>query len=177
MNMRQVVLGMVAGLGACSGAFAHGHDYDRGDYRYRNWGPQYGDVQYGDVVSVRQTVRNVPVNVPVQQCYQDRRGGYPRPHGGALIGGLIGATIGHNLAYGPGRGPATLAGAFIGSAIGRDAERGGGYGRGGYCETRYEQHYEQQFAGYDVTYCYRGRTYRTHLDYDPGRRLPLPVPG
>ncbi|HTP39884.1 MAG TPA: glycine zipper 2TM domain-containing protein [Steroidobacteraceae bacterium] len=168
MDMRQGVLGVVASLGVCGAAMAHGHDDDR----YRNRG-----AEYGDVTRVRQVVRSVPVSVPVQQCYRD--GGYRHPHGGALLGGLIGATIGHNLAFGPGRGPATVAGAVIGSAIGRDAERRaaddrGGYDRGGYCETRYETRYEPQIAGYEVTYCYRGRTYRTHLDHDPGRRLPLP---
>ncbi|MDN5850335.1 MAG: hypothetical protein L0H63_11995, partial [Nitrococcus sp.] len=43
------------------------------------------------------------------------------------------------------------------------------------CQVTHDTHYEQRVDGYDVTYRYRGETYRAQMPYDPGSRLPVRV--
>jgi uncharacterized protein YcfJ len=147
----------------------------------------HGDYAYARVVDVEPRMRMVRVSMPHQECYTDTRYvAVERPDSGPMIlGGLVGAVIGHQLGSGHARGLGTLAGAVIGGAIGRDAGRYRDHNEGDArpvqaleserCETRYDQHYEQQVDGYLVRYRYDGRTYETMLHYNPGDRLRVRV--
>jgi uncharacterized protein YcfJ len=144
------------------------------------------EYDYAPVTRVRPIVRQVSVERPSRECYDDVRYVESRPHisdpdvgGRTLIGGIIGGVIGHQFGSGRGRDAATVAGAAIGAGVGYDAaarrsssvheeivQR---------CEVRYEKRYEERIDGYRVTYEYNGREYTTQLPYDPGERIRVRV--
>lgn len=117
---------------------------------------------------------------------------------GTVLGALVGGALGNQVGGGDGRRAATIAGAVIGGAIGNNLDRGRnwygrdpyaygqGYGRGGryayaqpvtqrVCDQRVEYRSEQRVVGYDVTYVYNGRTFRTETREHPGDRIRVAV--
>lgn len=113
---------------------------------------------------------------------------------GGVIGGVIGNQLGRKGSSGA-RAGATIAGAIIGSAIAGESSGNSRRHRRNprtsinhvqsrprydvrpvkRCENTTETHYEQRLQGYDVTYRYRGETYKTRMDRDPGSRIKLQV--
>jgi uncharacterized protein YcfJ len=125
-----------------------------------------------------------------QVCYQQpgyevQRTRYVNPNQGpaTLLGAIIGGALGNTAGHGDGRAAATIAGAVIGGAIGNNATRDDGYYQSqqgyvpGYQDCRVQTQWRRQnrVIGYDVTYRYDGRTYRTRTPYDPGERLRVRV--
>lgn len=182
MLRKSLLLGSAVALtlGATVASADHGRDR-----RYDN------DVEYARVVDVDPIVRRVRVTTPRRECwdevryedrYERRRGGSAA--GGMIVGGVVGGVLGSTIGRGDGRRVATAAGALIGAAIGHDVgKRAGERDRyyGGEervverCEIREEESWEERVDGYDVTYEYGGRRYRTRMPYDPGDRLPVEV--
>jgi uncharacterized protein YcfJ len=141
---------------------------------------------YGRVRHVEPIIRQVRVETPTRECYDDVRYVESRPHISdpevgvrTLIGGVIGGVVGHQFGSGRGRDAATVAGAAVGAAVGYDAAaRRSASVREEIvqrCEVRYEKRYEERVDGYRVTYEYNGREYTTRLPYDPGDRIRLRV--
>lgn len=142
---------------------------------------------YARVVRAEPIIRQVRVEVPRQECWDETRYVESRPHisdpavgGRTLLGGIIGGVIGHQFGSGRGRDAATIAGAVIGSGVGYDSARrqaaGGTEARVVQrCETRYEREYEERIDGYNVTYEYNGRRLTTRLPYDPGPTMRVSV--
>ena len=141
------------------------------------------EYDYAPVTRVEPIVRQVRIETPRRECYDDVR--YvesPNPNVGAqtVLGGIIGGVIGHQIGHGHGRDFATVAGAAIGAGVGySNAQRR-------YspetreevvqrCEVRYEREYEERIDGYRVTYEYNGREYPPRLPYDPGERIKVRV--
>lgn len=141
-----------------------------------------GKQHYAQVIAVDPILQSVSYQVPQQQCWSERvayqvpvkshRSATP-----ALLGTIIGAAIGSNLGKGghsDGRTAKTIAGGLLGASIGRDySVRNQPQARTEYrneerCNTTYQTRSEQQVSGYDVSYRFRGETYRTRMDYDPG---------
>ena len=136
---------------------------------------------------------------PVSHNNRPQSGYYDRPHrssnGSAVVGGLIGGVIGNQLARGNGRGArtgATIAGAIIGSAVANgsrgNVQRHRNVQRHSYgnnisyqtveverCREVAPSRTERRIQYYDVTYEYRGRTYTTQTQQDPGDRIPLDI--
>lgn len=148
----------------------------------------YNDgYDYAPVTHVQPIVRQVRVETPRRECYDDVRYVDSRPHisdpevgGRTLLGGIIGGVIGHQFGSGRGRDAATIAGAAIGAGVGYDsAARRSSYGAREEvvqrCDVRYEHEYEERIDGYKVTYEYNGREYTTRLPYDPGERIRVRV--
>jgi len=145
------------------------------------------DYDYAPVTHVEPIVRQVRVETPRRECYDDVRTVESRPHisepgvgGKTLLGGIIGGVIGHQFGSGRGRDAATVAGAVIGSSVGYDnARRTYDGGREEEvvqrCQVRYESQYEERIDGYRVTYEYNGREYTTRMPYDPGERMRVRV--
>lgn len=149
---------------------------------------------YADVLAVEPIYEYASTPAYREECW-DQPVTYREPpryvrhrHGSeaaAVLGGIIGGVIGHNLGgHGHSRHMATSAGAALGYAAVRDTQRDGVYVSGGREVMRYERRcamrpasYEgqQQLTGYDVTYRYQGRVYRTVTDYDPGPQLRVRV--
>jgi uncharacterized protein YcfJ len=166
----------------------------------RDHGASY---DYARVVDVDPIVRHVRVRTPVRECWEetryddyDRRGRHDRPRrseaGATIAGGIIGGVIGRQFGDGDGRDAMTLVGTLVGAAIGNerasrgreyerryDYDRYDAYERTSYpvtrCETRYRAESKERIDGYRVTYRYRGQTYTTRTDYDPGDRIRVRV--
>lgn len=142
--------------------------------------------EYGRVRHVEPIIRQVRVETPTRECYDEVRYVESRPHISdpevgvrTLIGGVIGGVVGHQFGSGRGRDAATVAGAAVGAAVGYDAAaRRSASVREEIvqrCEVRYEKRYEERVDGYRVTYEHNGREYTTRLPYDPGDRIRLRV--
>jgi len=142
---------------------------------------------YAPVTRVEPIVRQVRVETPRRECWDETRVVESRPHisdpsvgGRTLLGGIIGGVIGHQIGSGRGRDAATIAGAVIGSGVGYDsARRRVGTSTEEHvvqrCATRYERDYEERIEGYRVTYEYNGREFTTRMPYDPGERIRVRV--
>ena len=143
---------------------------------------------YARVVSATPIVRQVEVQVPVRECYQEQverridHNPVAANPGRAIVGGILGGVIGHQFGSGRGNDAATVAGTLLGAAIGANGGRNGqsrGYQVERYpverCDVRYESRFEERIEGYDVRYVYNGQTLATRTDYDPGNRIRVRV--
>lgn len=154
---------------------------------------QFGETAWADVVNVEPIYSSYDRPVADSQCYQQPvayrepvryRSGH-RDRTPAILGAIVGGVVGSQFGSGSGRDAATAAGALLGYSAVRDDQRryGGHYASGGREYTRYENRCttqtnyvrEETISGYDVTYRYLGKTYRTTTDYDPGRRIEVAV--
>jgi uncharacterized protein YcfJ len=106
-----------------------------------------------------------------------------RSAGGAIIGALAGGLLGNQVGRGNGRAAATAVGAVAGAVVGDKVDN---QGRAVDPNAQYPQEqavrqcrmvdaYESRTVGYDVTYDYRGRSYTSVMDRDPGQRVRLRV--
>jgi uncharacterized protein YcfJ len=130
----------------------------------------------------REECWNEPVEyVEPQYAYRDGRGDGT---GGALLGAIIGGALGNQVGNGDGRRAATVAGALIGGSIGHNRATRGGHREVGstvrrgserVCDTRVDYRRREQVIGYDVTYVFNGREYRTQTDAHPGDRIQVAV--
>jgi uncharacterized protein YcfJ len=141
------------------------------------------EYDYARVRHVEPIVRQVRVETPRRECYDDRYvESRPDPNVGArtVLGGIIGGVLGHQIGSGRGRDAATVAGAVIGAKVGHDAASRNYDPRTEErvvqrCEVRYDNEYEERIDGYRVTYEYNGREYTTRMPYDPGDRIRVRV--
>lgn len=152
-----------------------------------NRAPAHSEYDYARVVDVDPVVRQVRVETPRRECWDDVRRVESRPHisdpgvgGRTLLGAAIGGVIGHQFGSGRGRDAATVAGTLIGAGVGYDSAAK--YSSHGVreevvqrCDVRYEHEYEERIDGYRVTYEYNGRQYTTQMPYDPGERIRVRV--
>jgi uncharacterized protein YcfJ len=148
-------------------------------------------IVYARVTDVRPLYETVRTEEPVRECHESTAYDQPAPHragmgtvGSTIAGGVIGGVIGDRFGGGEGRDAMRLFGALVGAAIGHDAAaRRQAYPAPAYergypvteCMTRYEPRFEERTVGYEVTYRYEGRDYRTRMDSPPGDRLPIEV--
>lgn len=131
---------------------------------------------YARVVRSTPIYREIAIRVPVDNCrvettaYRERRGG--DSFTGTVVGGLIGAAIGHEVGH---SGHATAAGGLIGATIGNNVAGSGRqvtrYEDREVCTTGYRTEYQRELVGYDVTYRYDGRVYKTETRHHPGDRI------
>lgn len=165
--MRAIHL-MLAGAAAATFPVAHAADFE----------------DYGRVVRVQPRVEQIRqpreeckteyVQVPVQQAQ-------PRSAAGSIVGAIAGGIIGNQVGGGSGRAAATaagvLAGAVVGDKVGNRPQDNvpSGYQEQAVRQCRVVDAYESRTIGYDVTYDYRGRSYTTMMQRDPGERVRLRV--
>lgn len=130
----------------------------------------------------REECRTEYVQAPVyqQQQPQQRSGG-----AGAVVGAIAGGIIGNQVGGGSGRAAATAIGAVTGAVVGdRVSNQNRPYDQPQYAQQTQEQAvrqcrmvdaFQSRTVGYDVTYDYRGRTYTSMMNRDPGQRVRLRV--
>jgi uncharacterized protein YcfJ len=147
----------------------------------------YDGYDYAPVTRVEPIVRQVRIETPRRECWDETQVVESRPHisdpavgARTLLGGIVGGVIGHQFGSGRGQDAATIAGAVIGSGIGYDSARRRAVTSTEErvvqrCETRYEKAYEERIEGYRVTYEYNGRQLTTRMPYDPGERIRVRV--
>lgn len=185
---RALAVAVAVGVGLLAAAPDAHADRKGRKHRYYGQSPYAGEYEHARVVDVDPIVTRVRVDEPRRECWEETRYEAPRPRTGVaapmVLGGLIGGAVGSQIGSGDGRRAATIAGAIIGSAIGHDV---GERRRDRYydpeprsypveqCEVRYETRWDERIDGYDVTYEYGGRHYRTRLPYDPGAKLRVRV--
>ena len=145
---------------------------------------RYGtDYDYARVLDVDPIVDVESRPVRRDECWEEPvvyRERSSRDRTPAIMGGIVGGVLGNQIGSGSGRDAATAAGALLGYSAVRDSQRRHDYTREyqGYeqrCATRTEYVRDERITGYDVTYRYRGRTYHTVTDYDPGDRIRIAV--
>ena len=129
----------------------------------------------------REECRTEYVQAPAQYQQQQQ----PRSAGGAILGAIAGGIIGNQVGGGSGRAVATAAGVMAGAVAGdRISNNGRPMDQGQYAQYPQEQAvrqcrmvdaYETRTTGYDVTYDYRGRSYTSFMQRDPGERVRLRV--
>ncbi len=136
------------------------------------------------VISVTPIYRRTSSSTPRRECWDEEvfysvDDDHDNTALNMIVGGAIGGALGHNI--GRHSDSAKIAGAVIGSAIGYDRaqrHRGRHKLRRGVeerCQTVYEQVSHERLDGYRVTYRYRGKTFTTITDEDPGKRLRLRI--
>lgn len=134
---------------------------------------------FADVLSAEPVYEVVESTRPREQCFERRGERYNDSTTGTIVGAIIGGAAGSRVGDGNGRRAATVAGAVIGGLVGREVDANNGPVRNGgsrtECETVNEIVEEQQIAGYDVQYRYRGEVYLSRLSYDPGSKLRIRV--
>lgn len=158
--------------------------YARDEYR----GDVYGTRDYGDVYDSGDYR-----DVYGQDGYGERRVSSGGNEAGrtvaTVIGGIAGAVLGSKVGDGSGRYVGTAVGSMVGGMAGRsiydNSQRNRQVQRGQVrvCDPvpandgRYDERYERdgRVSGYDVTYEYGGRTYRTRTGYHPGDRMRVRV--
>lgn len=149
------------------------------------------EFDFAEVVSVDPIIDVVNRPVSRDECWEEPvtyrepvryRGGSDRAP--AVMAGIIGGVIGNQFGHGRGRDAATAAGAMLGYSMARDSQRrydgyyGGNRSYRGYeqrCTTRTDYFRDERVNGYDVTYRYNGRIYRTVTDYHPGNQIRVAV--
>lgn len=103
-----------------------------------------------------------------------------------VVGGVIGAVVGSKIGGGSGRyvtsALGTMAGGMAGRAIYDQSVRQRRNASVTVCDPEpvrdgygYSRVNDNRVSGYDVTYEYAGRSYRTHTDYHPGDRIRVRV--
>ena len=188
MNRILQTIGLSLGL-ATAGVASAGLDDGRSG-GYDRDGYDWARVVHVDPIIERfdePYTRDVCFNQPTEYYeprYAYQRGDRRNGTGGALLGALIGGALGNQVGKGDGRRAATIAGALIGGSIGHDRatrgryrDVGGHYVRGNEqaCEPRTEYRSREQVTGYEVTYEYNGRRYRTTTVAHPGDRIQVAI--
>jgi uncharacterized protein YcfJ len=143
---------------------------------------QAGDFEdFGRVVRVQPRVEQV--RMPRQECrteYVQTQVQPQRSAGGSVVGGIAGALLGSQVGGGNGKVAAAAAGAIAGAVVGDRVDNDGR----NYAPQAQEQAVRQcrtvesvqeRTNGYDVTYDYRGHTYTTVMNRDPGNRIRVRV--
>jgi uncharacterized protein YcfJ len=136
---------------------------------------------YAKVIDVQQMVDVVRVPVKHQECWDEEvhHSGRADNVAPALVGGAVGGILGHQVGKGSGRDAATIAGALLGGAVASNAyDRPADPGYNTveqHCRPVTEYREEERVHGYRVTYRYRGETFTTVMDHDPGDRVRVGV--
>ena len=140
-------------------------------------------VDYARVRSAQPQYESI--SVPRQECTSQvvnemQPVGGQRQYGGAVIGGVAGALLGNQVGHGHGKEAATAVGAVVGAFTGdriANANAQVGYQQVARevqsCRTVNEL--QTRISGYRVDYDYRGQSFTTMLQENPGPRLQVRV--
>ena len=139
-------------------------------------------LDFARVVDSQPIYETVSYQEPIQKCHYETRmvryGGNDSKTAiivGSLIGGAIGNKLGHKKSN---QRVGAVAGAILGGSIASDLQGKNKHYHGKrerVCMTTEKIRYKQELSGYNVTYKYRGRTYSTVMDQQPGDRIRIAV--
>jgi uncharacterized protein YcfJ len=176
---------IISALGICALPLAQAQGQYQGPPQYRAAAQYQAPATFQDFGRVmRVEPRTEQVRMPRQECRTEYQQvpvqQQERSAGGAIIGGIAGALLGNQVGGGSGRAAATAAGAIAGAVVGdrvdNDGRQSGNYVQEqAVRQCRTVDAYETRTDGYDVTYEYRGHSYTTVMNRDPGNRVRLRV--
>jgi len=192
----KIALGAVLAMGLLSGhsyangkGYANGHSYTNG----RNHADSDRFVDVARVTKVTPLYTTVEREIPERQCWVEQvreehpRRGHHKSATITIVGGIVGGAIGNAIGNDSGnKKVGTVVGSILGMSVGNDIGRhhrnhhDSGYSDVSYrdverCEVRHRIETERELVGYNVTYRYRGRSYTTEMDHDPGKELRVAV--
>ncbi len=135
--------------------------------------------EYAEVISVEPAMKLV--SIPREECSDQlvttqKPVKDPKQITGTVAGAVIGGVLGNQVGGGRGKDIATVAGAVGGGYAGNKIQENIQENNvqqeiKTVCNTVYDQREEQD--GFNVTYELDGRERTLHMDYDPGRRIPV----
>lgn len=158
--------------------------------------PQYAESQRADFEEFGRVTRVQPrveqVRQPREECrteyvpvQQQPQYNQQRSAGGGILGAIAGGIIGNQVGGGSGKAAATAVGAVVGAVAGdriSNQNQSNQYAQNSQYpqeqavrQCRMVDAWESRTMGYDVTYDYRGRSYTSFMDRDPGQRIRLIV--
>lgn len=142
--------------------------------------PQDNGAHFGWADVLRVDPVYVQVSAPRQVC-QDQTVVEQHPGNttaGSILGAVVGGVLGNTVGRGGGRVLTTAVGAVAGSAVGGQVAANSGTQTAQTvtnCTMVNTGATQQQIAGYDVEYRYRGEVWESRMNYDPGERLRVRV--
>ncbi len=140
--------------------------------------------EYAKVMQVEPLIRRVDVSYPRRECWNEQVTRYEAPGPGSatptILGGIVGGVLGHRIGRGNGRTVGAIAGTLLGASVARDIYRSDRRPVAytdtvQRCRVREVHRNEQHIDGYRVTYRYRGQTFVSRMDRDPGERIRVQV--
>ena len=149
------------------------------------WDRDRGFEDSAKVIDAKPIYERVTVAIPEERCWREpnyrqvyrNNDSYTAPILGAIVGGVVGNRFGG----GSGKTALTVAGSLLGASIANDVTRNDGSYRvrevrgERRCEVTERHETHDEIVGYDVTYRYKGHVYRTRMDHDPGKFVPVAV--
>lgn len=180
MNLKSTLSGLTLALLVAQSAVAYD---DRRSYSDSHYSRAGAHQDYAKVTQVQPIYERSSRRIPETSCHLEsyRESDSSNSHTGTILGGIIGAAIGNELGHKKrNKQVGALAGGLLGASIGRDVSqrnqsREPRYQEREVCETLYRTENVRQLTGYQVSYQYRGRHYRTRTEHHPGDRIPVQV--
>ena len=145
---------------------------------------------FARVTHVDPVYHHVQHSVPQQNCWVETvREERPRHRhdsaAPAIIGGIIGGVIGNELGKGShNKQIGSVVGSVLGITVAKDIQHQHNKHAGAYdvnyrdverCETNYTIEHTRELQGYNVSYRYNGRDYKTFMREHPGKRIRVAV--
>jgi len=159
------------------GRHEHRHSQNRDRDQDENRGSEDRGT-FADVIQATPLTEEVEVRTPHRECHEEEvsQGGNDG-HGGAVLGAIAGGALGNAAGHNTqSRRLDTIAGAIGGAIIGKKmSESDGTTTTEVRCHRRNSVDYEDRVVGYDVTYRYAGREYKSRMDQEPGDRIRVVV--
>lgn len=145
-----------------------------------------GQIVEVPVISSYPVYQTIVRQVPRQQCHIEqvaRRHSDQRSATPAILGTIIGGALGNAVgSKKKNQKVGAVVGGVLGYSIGKDigrhsAEKHASYGYEDreVCSTVYESVEEERLNGYDVSYAYAGKTYKTRMSSEPGATIRVRV--
>lgn len=138
---------------------------------------------YADVVAVEPVIKYVRIPSSRQECWNEEVPAYQAGYRSAtpmIVGGIIGGAIGNKVVKGH-KDLGIAAGALLGGSVARDLHQRHTLRHSAYstvetrCQRVVDYHEEERVEGYRVTYRYKGETFTTRTNRDPGDRIRVNV--
>jgi len=184
MKYRKILTFAISAALISGCATAGRYDYDDYDQDYR-YGSTSEFIDEAKVISASPIYETVTVNEPETRCwneqvYHRRPNNRNDSYTPTIAGAIVGGAVGHQFGKGDGKDVMTVAGMLLGGSIGNDLGKKPVQGRRyatteKRCETVDNYRETRELVGYNVQYKYRGKSYWTETNSDPGKYLQLKV--
>lgn len=143
---------------------------------------------WAKVKRVEPITRMIEQRIPEENCWYedvevDAYHSGSSSHTSTILGGIIGGAVGNAVGHKKkNKRIGTAVGALLGASIGSDIGHRHQprhpvtkYRTEHRCEITDNLSYKEKVVGYDVWYRYRGETYKTRMDHNPGKRIKVRV--